>query len=109
MRVDPECPEGDDVSTTKTVEAPTTRTDDRIGVEPPHNVILHDSWHPMSWVVYALVKTIPGTPVKRAARIMWTAHTRGRAVAKTCHRELAELYEERIKEKGLSASVEEAG
>jgi len=72
-------------------------------------VILHDSWHPMSWVVYVLVKTIPGTPVKRATKIMWTAHTQGRAVAKTCHRELAELYEERIKEKGLSASVEEAG
>ena len=23
-------------------------------LEPPWNVVVHDSWHPMSWVVYAL-------------------------------------------------------
>jgi hypothetical protein len=34
------------------------------------------------------------------------AHTKDRAVAKTCHKELAELYEERLREKGLTVSVE---
>ena len=77
--------------------------------ELPHNVILHNSWHPVSWVVYALKKSIPGMTLKKATRVMWTAHTEGRAVAKSAHRELAELYEERLKSKGLTASVEKAG
>jgi ATP-dependent Clp protease adaptor protein ClpS len=62
----------------------------------------------MSWVVYVLVKTIPGTTIKRATKVMWEAHTKGKAVAKTCHKELAELYEERLREKGLTASIEPA-
>jgi len=62
----------------------------------------------MSWVVYVLVKCIPGTTIKRATRIMWTAHTEGRAVAKSCHKELAELYRERLRGKGLTASIEPA-
>ena len=32
--------------------------------------------------------------------------TNGRAVAKTCHRELAELYEERLRAKGRTVFVE---
>ena len=31
---------------------------------------------------------------------------KGRAVAKTCHKELAELYEERLRTKGLTVSIE---
>ena len=84
------------VGATKAGRARQTTTEDRVRPELPCNVVLHNSWHPMSWVVYALVKSIPGTPVKRAVKIMWEAHTKGRAVAKTCHRELAELYEERL-------------
>ena len=59
----------------------------------------------MSWVVYALVRTIPGTSVKKATKIMWEAHTKGKAVAKSCHRELAELYEERLRAKGLTVTT----
>ena len=78
--------------------------------EPPWNVILHNDWNnDMVRVVYVLKKYIPGMTVKKATKIMWTAHTKGRAVAKSCHRELAELYEERLKAKGLTASVEKAG
>ena len=54
----------------------------------------------MSWVVYVLKKAVPGMTVKRATKIMLTAHTEGRAVVKSCHRELAELYEERLRAKG---------
>lgn len=74
--------------------------------EPPYNVILHNSLHPMTWVVYALAKSIPGLNLKKATKIMLTAHREGRAVAKQCHKELAELYEERLKAKGLKASIE---
>jgi hypothetical protein len=34
------------------------------------------------------------------------AYEKGRAVAKTCHRELAELYEERLRETRLTVSIE---
>jgi len=44
--------------------------------------------------------------VKKATRVTWAAHTKGRAVAKTCHKELAELYEERLRETGLTISIE---
>jgi ATP-dependent Clp protease adaptor protein ClpS len=47
--------------------------------------------------------------VKKATRVMWEAHTKGQAVAQTCHEELAELYEDRLREKGLITSIEPAG
>jgi ATP-dependent Clp protease adaptor protein ClpS len=53
-----------------------------------------------------LWRTISGMTMKRATRVTWEAHSKGRAVAKTCHKELAELYEERLREKGLTVSVE---
>src|SRR4051812_25047502 len=92
----------------KTKRAKETRTDNKARTEPPWKVILHNSWHPMSWVVYVLVRTIPGTTIKKATKIMWKAHTKGRAVAATCHKELAELYEERLRARGLTATVEPA-
>lgn len=74
--------------------------------EPPWNVVLWNSWHPMSYVVYVLAKVLPGVGIKRATHLMLRAHREGRAVVKSCHRELAELYGERLEAKGLSASVE---
>ncbi len=94
------------MTTRKTRRAEETRFGKESRTELSWNVVLHNSWHPMSWVVYALVRTIPGTTIKRATKVMWKAHTTGRAVAKTCHKELAELYEERLKEKGLTATSE---
>jgi ATP-dependent Clp protease adaptor protein ClpS len=88
----------------QTVQKPEVR--DTVRPEPPWNVILHNSWHPMSWVVYVLKKVVPGMTVKRATRIMLAAHTQGKAVVKSCHKELAELYEERLKAKGLTATIE---
>src|ERR671917_1851264 len=61
---------------------------------------------PLNRVVWRLWRTIPGMTIKRATRITWGAHTKGRAVAKSCHKELAELYEERLREKGLTGSIE---
>ena len=34
------------------------------------------------------------------------AYEKGRAVAKTCHKELAELYEERLRANGLTIFIE---
>jgi ATP-dependent Clp protease adaptor protein ClpS len=75
--------------------------------EPPWNVILHNDWNnSMLAVVVVLVKVIPGMTIKRAARIMYEAHSTGQALVKQCHKELAELYEECLREKGLTASIE---
>jgi ATP-dependent Clp protease adapter protein ClpS len=76
--------------------------------ELPWNVFLHNDWNPINRVVYRLWRTIPDMTIKKATRVTWEAHTKGQAVAKTCHKELAELYEERLCEKGLTVSVEPA-
>jgi ATP-dependent Clp protease adaptor protein ClpS len=39
---------------------------------------------------------------------MYEAHSKGQAIIKSCHKELAELYEERLREKKLTATVEPA-
>jgi ATP-dependent Clp protease adapter protein ClpS len=94
--------------TTKAENREETRTGERASeaTEPPWNVILHNDNNPINRVVWRLWRTITGMSMKKATRITWEAHTKGRAVAKTCHKELAELYEERLREKGLTASIE---
>ena len=77
--------------------------------EPPWNVILHNDWeNSMPRVVWILMKVIPGMSLKKAAGIMYEAHSSGQAVVKRCHKELAELYKERLQEKGLTVSLEPA-
>ena len=71
-------------------------------------MVLHNDNNPINRVVYRLWRSLPGMSVKKATRITWEAHTKGRAVAKTCHKELAELYEERLRAKGLTVSIEPA-
>ena len=75
--------------------------------EPPYKVILHnDDYTPMEHVVAVLQKVIPRMSVKRAVDIMMEAHTKGKAVATKCHKELAELYQEGLNNEGLIASIE---
>ncbi len=69
-------------------------------------MVLHNDNNPINRVVYRLWRSLPGMSVKKATRVTWAAHTKGRAVAKTCHKELAELYEERLRETGLTVSIE---
>ena len=75
--------------------------------EPPWNVVLRNDWkNSLTRVVWVLRRTIPVVTVKRATSIMWEVHTKGRAAAKRCHKELAELYEGRLRQKGLTVSIE---
>ncbi len=84
-----------------------SRTRGKAKVETPWNVILHNDWdNSMPRVTVILKKVIPGMTLKRAATIMWEAHSKGRAVVKSCHKELAELYEERLRREGLTMSIE---
>ena len=94
---------------TRTHETKKTHIGEENLTEPPWNVILHNDWeNSVTQVVWVLVRVIPGLSVKKATRIMWEAHTKGKAVTKTCHKELAELYEERLRAKGLTVSIEPA-
>lgn len=84
-----------------------TWTTNRAKPELPWSVVLHNDWdNSMPRVVIVLKKVIPGMTLKRATGIMYEAHKNGRAVAKSCHKELAELYEQQLLAKGLSASIE---
>lgn len=75
--------------------------------DPPWNVMLHNDWeNDMVRVVVVLKKVIPGMTVKRATGIMWTAHREGRATINQCHKELAELYKERLQSESLIVSIE---
>ncbi len=95
--------------TTKIKKEERTRTGNKTKRELPWNVILHNDWdNSMPRVVVILKRVIPGMTYKRATRIMWEAHTSGQAVAKSCHKELAELYEERLLGEGLTATIEPA-
>ncbi len=88
-------------TTTKGKEAQGTRTERKTRTEPPWNVILHNDWeNSMPRVVVILKKVIPGMTIKKATKIMYEAHSSGQAVVKSCHKELAELYEERLRAEG---------
>ncbi len=84
-----------------------TRTGNKAKPELPWNVVLHNDWdNSMPRVVIVLKKIIPGMTLKKATRIMYEAHTNGQAVVKRCHKELAELYKERLQGEGLSVTME---
>jgi ATP-dependent Clp protease adaptor protein ClpS len=86
-----------------------SQTGNKAKPELPWNVILHNDWeNSMPRVVIVLKKVIPGMTLRKATRIMYEAHTTGKAVVKSCHKELAELYQERLQGEGLTVSIEPA-
>ena len=97
------------MSATKIKRTQRTRTVDKAKSEAPWNVILHNDWdNSMPRVVIILKRVIPGMTLKKATAIMYQAHSTGQALVKSCHRELAELYEERLQAEGLTVSIEPA-
>jgi ATP-dependent Clp protease adaptor protein ClpS len=64
--------------------------------QPPYHVILlNDDHHSMEFVVEVLCKVIH-CPLEQAMRLMYEAHTSGRAVIWTGSREVAELKAEQV-------------
>jgi ATP-dependent Clp protease adaptor protein ClpS len=95
------------VLASSTETAPREKTKRRLTHEPPYKVILHnDDYTPMEHVVAALRKVIPRMSLPRAVSIMLEAHTKGKAVVIKCHKELAELYREGLKNEGLISTIE---
>jgi ATP-dependent Clp protease adaptor protein ClpS len=76
---------------------------------PPWAVVLHaDVYAPMSYVVTCLLNCVPGLSVERATEITEEAHQQGQARVVTCPLELAELYQERLQDLVLTATIERA-
>jgi ATP-dependent Clp protease adaptor protein ClpS len=95
---------------TKRKKEERARTRRKAKPEPPWNVVLHNDWdNSMPRVVWILKRIVPGMTFEKATGIMWEAHTTGKAVVKSCHKELAELYKERLLGEGLSVSIEPLG
>ncbi|CAN5784777.1 hypothetical protein BH20ACT11_BH20ACT11_10760 [soil metagenome] len=95
------------LATEAPVKKPETPTKRKATPEPTYKVILHnDSSNPMEYVVQSLRQVIPKISQEKAISIMLEAHTRGKAVAKRCHKELAEMYEEGLRSRGLIATIE---
>lgn len=97
------------MNATKTGKGRKQKTGRKNSTEPPWNVLLHNDWeNSMSRVVLILKKVLPGMTITRAIGIMYEAHSSGRAVVKRCHKELAELYKERLEDEGLRITLEPA-
>ncbi len=76
---------------------------------PPYAVILHNDDHNTTdWVVASLLRCVPEIDPERAVAIMWEAHTQGEALVLTCPLERAELYRDRLRSRGLTATVRRA-
>ena len=75
--------------------------------EPPCNVILRNGWeNSMPRVIWVLKKAIPGIGLKSTTAIMYEAHSSGQSMVQRCHKELAELYKERLQGEGLTMSLQ---
>lgn len=74
---------------------------------PPYKVILFDDdYNEMDYVVAALLHTIDDLSRQDAERIMLTAHLTGSAIVVVCPKEIAEYYQERLLNYGLTATIE---
>jgi ATP-dependent Clp protease adaptor protein ClpS len=94
---------------TKIKRSESTKTGRKARTEPPYNVLLHNEWdNAFQRVIFALRRAIPGMTFKKATIITYTAHSTGQALVKSCHKELAELYRERMLAEGLTATIEPA-
>jgi ATP-dependent Clp protease adaptor protein ClpS len=69
------------------------------------NVLLwNDDVHSMDYVVRALMHALE-LSADRAVQVMLEAHTRGKAVAWTGAKEVAEMYRDRLEARRLTATV----
>ena len=95
-----------DHSATATQERPQAKPESSTKPLPPWKPLLHnDDGVGMDDVVDAIVLITPLTQ-EVALRKMLEAHTRGRSLLLTTHRELAELYRERFKALDITTTLE---
>ncbi|MEM9252867.1 MAG: ATP-dependent Clp protease adaptor ClpS [Planctomycetota bacterium] len=75
---------------------------------PRFHVVLHnDDKHDMYYVTDCLHLDLPFS-ASDAWRLMYIAHHRGQSLLLTAHRELAELYRDKLRSRGLTVSLKPA-
>jgi ATP-dependent Clp protease adaptor protein ClpS len=83
-----------------------TRTTQGTGLDRPCQVVLHnDDHHTMDFVVECLMRVF-GHTADLAAKIMWEAHQRGRAIAEVEDGDAARRHCAQLTGYGLKAEVE---
>lgn len=88
---------------------PAERTRSLSEILPPYRVVLHnDDVNDMAHVVRSLLASVSELTEERATEIMLHAHEHGHADVITCPLEHAELYRDRLRSHGLTATVERA-
>ncbi|MEM6757600.1 MAG: ATP-dependent Clp protease adaptor ClpS [Planctomycetota bacterium] len=88
---------------TRSSNRPPTRQD-----LPKFRVILHnDDVHDMAFVTDTLRLAMPFS-ASDAWRLMFVAHHYGKSLLVTVHQELAELYRDKLRSRGLTVSLEAA-
>lgn len=72
------------------------------------SVMLHnDDWTPCNVVIEAII-TVVGHSEQQSRRIMFDAHTNGKALIVTTNKIVAETYKQQLEEYGLTISLEKA-
>ena len=83
------------------------RTELRPHLLPPWRVMLHNDDHnSMDHVAMALLATVPSLTPEQAVQIMFEAHSSGVALVIVTPKERAEFYSERLREFGLTSTIE---
>lgn len=89
------------------VERPVERTRTLEETLPLYRLVLHnDDVNDMMHVVRALLASVPELTPERAVGVMLAAHNHGSAEVVVCFLERAELYRNRLKSRGLTATIE---
>ena len=74
---------------------------------PPYGLHLHnDESNTMVYVVRTLLACVPELNFQHAASVMVEAHVTGSALVITCPLERAELYAQRLTDRGLTVTIE---
>lgn len=90
------------------VEAAVKPAPPQVDKLPPFHVVLHnDDVNDFGYVVMSLISVTP-VREKEAVQITMAAHTRGRCLVLTTHKERAELYRDRLASRHLTATIEPA-
>ena len=76
---------------------------------PPYRVLLHNDEINLFENVVRILQRLTPLSEQEALQRTVEAHTRGRAVLLSTHKERAELYVEQLTSAGLTATMEEGG
>lgn len=89
---------------------PLEKLDQQRKLFDPFKVLLHNDDHnEMGHVVDAVMKSVPQLGADAAVAITLEAHQQGLAVVIVCPLEHAEMYRDRLKGFGLTATIEADG